>query len=70
MKEEFQRQKGDPSSTELARKCLLPPTEVSFWIEHLQQVRKNRKRGAAKAVATRRLRRQHTAESMEIQFLI
>jgi len=35
----------------------------------LQQVRKNRKRGAAKAAATRRLRRQaklHAAESMEV----
>jgi len=56
MKEEFQRLKGEPISTfitELARKCLSPPTEVPFWIEHLQQVWKNRKRGAAKAAATK-----------------
>ena len=44
MKEAFQKLKGDPSSEfieDLARKCLLPTTEVSFWIEHLQQVQKN-----------------------------
>ena len=25
---------------ELARKCLLPPTKLSFWIEYLQQLQK------------------------------
>jgi len=38
---------------------------VSFWIEHLKQVQSNRKRGAAKAAATRKLKRQQPAESTE-----
>lgn len=38
----------------------MPTTEVSFWIEHLQQVQKNRRRGVAKAAATRRRKRQQT----------
>ncbi|XP_065903776.1 uncharacterized protein [Dysidea avara] len=61
MKEAFQGLNGEPSPSfiaELAKKCLLPPDEVSFWFEHLQQIQKNRKRGAAKAAATRRLKKQ------------
>ena len=63
MKEAFQGLNGEPSPSfivELAKKCLLPSDEVSFWIEHLQQIQKNRKRGAAKAAATRRLKKQAT----------
>ena len=68
MKEAFQGLNGEPSPSfiaELAKKCLLPPDEVSFWIEHLQQIQKNRKRGAVKAAATRRLKKQATLQAAE-----
>ena len=61
MKEAFQKLTEEPTPEfieGLARKCLLPPSEVSFWIEHLQQVQKNRRRGAAKAAITRQNRKQ------------
>ena len=38
----------------MAKKCLLPPFEVRIWFEHLEQIQKNRKRGAEKAAETRR----------------
>ena len=36
-----------------AQKCLLPPTEVKIWFDHLLQIQKTRKTGAEKAAATR-----------------
>ena len=41
----------------LADKCLLPPDEVKLWLQHLQQVAGNRKKGAEKAKVTRRGRK-------------
>lgn len=42
----------------LAKKVLLPTREVGFWIEHLNTVAENRRRGAEKAAETRRRRKQ------------
>jgi len=38
----------------LASKCLLPSNEVRLWLQHLQQVAKNSRKGAEKAKASRR----------------
>ena len=40
-----------------AQKVLLPCHEVQMWLEHLKVIIENRKRGAAKAAATRRAKR-------------
>lgn len=48
---------GEPSDDDIeqvAKRCLLPVSEVSLWINHLQTVDRNRKRGAAKAAASRK----------------
>ncbi len=42
---------------EVAREALLPPEEAKIWLTHLQTVLANRKRGAAKAAATRAKKR-------------
>ena len=39
---------------ELARKVLLPTEEVQVWLQHLETVATNRKRGAEKGAQTRR----------------
>ena len=38
----------------MARKTLLPVSEVQIWLEHLQTVHTNTKRGATKAALTRK----------------
>ena len=38
---------------QLAKEVLLPVNEVKIWINHLQSVIENRRRGARKAAATR-----------------
>jgi hypothetical protein len=38
----------------MAKKVLLPVCEVKLWLDHLDTVDTNRKRGAAKAAETRR----------------
>ena len=60
IKEEFGKLKGTPTTTfleDLAKKVLLSQSEVSMWLEHLQTVSDNRKRGAAKAAETRKKRK-------------
>ena len=50
----------EPSNDDLvtvARECLLPVTEVSLWLEHLSTIDRNRKRGAVKAAASRKLKK-------------
>ena len=44
--------------TELAQNTLLPKEEVILWLDHLKEVRRNRKHGAEKAAATRRSKKQ------------
>ena len=44
---------------ELARSVLLPAEEVKFWIDHLDTVKENRKRGAQKARLTRQAKKQY-----------
>ena len=40
--------------TEIAQKTLLPKEKVNLWFDHLTEIKRNRKRGAEKAAATRR----------------
>ena len=39
---------------QIAKKCLLPPQTVLFYVNHLLQVKKNRERGIEKSKETRR----------------
>ena len=41
---------------EAAKKVVLSTEDAQIWLDHLQTVLENRKRGAAKAAATRRAR--------------
>ncbi len=58
LKEEFSQAQGKRDSEKFikvaSRKALLPPDDTRIWIEHLSEIVRNRKRGAAKAAATRR----------------
>lgn len=57
LKDFFIKSGPEPSEIELeeiAKKCLLPLTDVSMWLNHLHTINENRKRGAAKAAETRR----------------
>ena len=59
---EFYQQLGQKEPTEaqietIAKKTLLPVSEVIIWLQHLKTVDTNRKRGAAKAAETRRQKR-------------
>ena len=51
----------------MACKCLLPVTEVSLWLNHLRTIDNNRKRGVAKAAASRKSKKNelHTKESQQ-----
>jgi len=39
-------------------KKVLAPAEVLMWMKHLQEIRENRKKGAEKATAKRKKKRQ------------
>ncbi len=57
LKEEFDNMKYPPSElvyTDLSKKVMLPIEEVNMWLDHLQTIRENRKKGALKAAETRR----------------
>lgn len=43
---------------DIAKQTLLPVGEIVMWLDHLKTVSDNRKRGAAKAAETRKLRKQ------------
>ena len=45
---------GNVTPDNLARKVLLPLSDVEMWLNHLGMVSNNRKRGAAKAAATKK----------------
>jgi len=68
LKEAFDKLKGKPPSADycstIARNCLLKEKEVAMWFEHLATVQRNQKRGAAKAAATRRQRKQLSKQSV------
>lgn len=86
LKEMFNTLKGkEPSDADIekmARETLLSPGDVRIWLEHLQTVSTNRKRGAEKAAATRRSRKmqpkmyvcvcgeEYTERTDEIQYWI
>ena len=61
LKEKFNELKGkEPSDTDIehmARATLLSPADVSIWLEHLQSIHSNRRRGAERVAATRHLRK-------------
>jgi len=67
IKDEFDALKGKaPSDAKLrmiASRCLLPTEEVRIWLNHLNEVQKNR-RGAEKAAATRKLKKQQKEAQM------
>lgn len=66
LKDFFQRYGSDPPDASLesiAKQCLLRVSEVRMWLQHLQTVDTNRKRGAAKAAETRRRRKKHSSSS-------
>lgn len=52
---------------QLARKVLLPPREVEFWLQHLLEVHNNRQRGAAKAAETRKKRKLEQLQACNAQ---
>ena len=53
---------------ELARKVLLPTEEVQLWIQHLETVASNRRRGASKGAKTRRQKAaKNRAESNQLE---
>ena len=39
---------------DLAKRVLLPVSEINIWLEHLEEVSRNRKEGAIKAAETRK----------------
>ena len=69
LKEAFDKLKEHVGSEEYilqtARECLLSPAEVRIWFDHLTQIRKNRKRGAEKAAATRRRKREQANAQLQ-----
>ena len=57
---------GSPSESELnevAKQTLLSPDEVKIWIAHLDDVARNRRRGAQKAAETRKKKSHSTCTS-------
>ena len=67
LKKEFSRAQGRIDSEEFirdaAKQSLLAPSDTKIWIQHLNTVLRNRKRGAAKAAATRARKRAAAVQS-------
>ena len=60
LKQLFSSNKGkvsDEMVENAAKKVLLPPNECQIWLNHLQTVTENRRRGAQKAAATQKAKR-------------
>ena len=56
LKEAYDKLKTQPNASDIndiAKEVLLPPDEVKIWFDHLEEVARNRKRGAIKAAITR-----------------
>jgi len=62
LKEAFNKLKDDSDEYvwQVARECLLFPAEIEMCFDHLRQIQKKRKRGAAKAAETRPQKRIQT----------
>ncbi len=45
---------SEPDCSDVSKKVMLPAEEVKMWLDHLQTIRENRKKGALKAAETRR----------------
>ena len=61
LKEAFTELSGDITDDDikqLSKRTLLPPEEVEMWLEHLKTIQQNRKRGAEKAAATRKRKKE------------
>ena len=54
LKEQFTTNKDIPDLESIAKKVLLLTEECRIWLDHLQTILDNRRRGAKKAAATRR----------------
>ena len=54
MKEHFTNVNKDDMLESIAKKILLPVGECKMWLDHLSCIVQNRKRGAKKAAATRK----------------
>lgn len=48
---------SDAYINEMEKATLLPPEEVGYWLKHLKNIRRNRRRGTQKAAQTRRQKR-------------
>ena len=62
LKELFTRSGAEPTDSELkeiASNCLLPENDVRMWLQHLNTISENRKRGASKAAETRKRKRSY-----------
>ena len=61
LKDKFNELHGRPITDEFvqsaAKEVLLTQEEVSIWLDHLNTILRNRKRGAAKAAATRQAKK-------------
>lgn len=55
-------QVSDEMVENAAREVLLPPEECKIWLDHLQTVMENRRRGARKAAATRKAKQSQTKD--------
>ena len=49
---------GQEKLSELAKKCCLSVHDVTCWIEHLEKIAENRRRGVEKAKITRAQKKQ------------
>ena len=57
----------DEKCQQLARKVLLKPSDVSFWLEHLKSVQEHRREGARKAALTRKRSKKKTDTSSKVR---
>ena len=70
IKEKFDKLKSYPPSesvcAEITKEVLLSVDNVRMWLDHLHNVKENRKRGAAKAAETRRRKKGNTTHTVVI----
>ena len=63
------QQPTEDELTAVAKKVLLPISEVQMWLDHLHEVHKNRQRGATKAAETREAKqvaKEQASESVQL----
>ena len=60
------KEPSDADVEQMARATLLSPEDVRIWLEHLQSIHTNRRRGAEKAVATRRSKKKQPEKYISV----